>query len=160
MCGIAGIIYKNQTSVEKETLKKMTDKMSHRGPDSEGFFVNLNLGLGHRRLSIIDTSESANQPFFFEDKHVLVFNGAIYNYIELKKELEEKGYTFTTSSDTEVLIAAYDYWGKSVCKSLMACGLSLFLTPKRINYSAQEIDLESSHFTITQIKINLFLLPR
>lgn len=112
MCGIAGIIYKDGTFATKESLKKMTDKMSHRGPDAEGFFIKENLGLGHRRLSIIDISESANQPFFYGDTNVLVFNGAIYNYLELKEELENNNYLFRTSSDTEVLLAAYDFWGE------------------------------------------------
>ncbi|MEC5171968.1 asparagine synthase (glutamine-hydrolyzing) [Chryseobacterium nepalense] len=112
MCGIAGIIYKDSSIVNKDTLRKMTDKMSHRGPDAEGFYLHQNLGLGHRRLSIIDVSESANQPFFLEEKYVLVFNGAIYNFIELRKELLQNGYSFKTTSDTEVLIAAYDFWGE------------------------------------------------
>jgi len=112
MCGIAGIIYKDYTQVKEGTLKTMTDKMSHRGPDAEGFFVNKNIGFGHRRLSIIDTSQSANQPFCLGDQYVLVFNGAIYNYIELKDELIKKGYHFKTDSDTEVLITAYDCWGE------------------------------------------------
>jgi asparagine synthase (glutamine-hydrolysing) len=112
MCGIAGLIYKNSTTVLEESLKKMTDKMSHRGPDAEGFFVHQNLGLGHRRLSIIDISESANQPFFLEDKHILVFNGAIYNYIEIREELKQNGYFFKTTSDTEVLLNSYDFWGE------------------------------------------------
>jgi asparagine synthase (glutamine-hydrolysing) len=116
MCGISGIIYKKGTIVPLEFLKKMTDKMSHRGPDAEGFYINNNLGFGHRRLSIIDISESANQPFFLEDKQVLVFNGAIYNYIELKEELEKNGYSFKTASDTEVLLASYDYWGEDCVK--------------------------------------------
>ncbi|SHE74295.1 asparagine synthase (glutamine-hydrolyzing) [Chryseobacterium sp. OV279] len=116
MCGIAGIVYKNHTVVKEGTLRKMTDKMSHRGPDAEGFFIKENLGLGHRRLSIIDTSESANQPFHLGDKHVMVFNGAIYNYIELRNELEKYGYTFKSTSDTEVLIASYDYWGEECIK--------------------------------------------
>lgn len=116
MCGIAGLIYKDKTPVKEGTLRKMTDKMSHRGPDAEGFFVHENLGFGHRRLSIIDTSESANQPFHFNDKHVLVFNGVIYNYIELKEELKEKGYSFNTTSDTEVLVASYDCWGEECVK--------------------------------------------
>ncbi|WP_449401413.1 asparagine synthase (glutamine-hydrolyzing) [Chryseobacterium wanjuense] len=79
-------------------------------PDSEGFFIQGNVGLGHRRLSIIDINESANQPFLLEDKYTLIFNGAIYNYVELRKELKENGYSFRTNSDTEVLLAAYDFW--------------------------------------------------
>lgn len=116
MCGIAGIIYKDQKQVKEEALKKMTDRMSHRGPDAEGFFIRDNVGFGHRRLSIIDTSESANQPFYFGDQYVLIFNGAIYNYIELREELEKKGYQFKTDSDTEVLIASYDCWKEDCVK--------------------------------------------
>lgn len=112
MCGIAGIISKDKSPVKEESLKKMTDKMSHRGPDAEGLFIHRNLGLGHRRLSIIDVSDSANQPFFLEDKYVMVFNGAIYNYVEIREELTQHGYSFKTTSDTEVLIASYDFWGK------------------------------------------------
>ncbi|WP_080780298.1 asparagine synthase (glutamine-hydrolyzing) [Chryseobacterium phocaeense] len=111
MCGIAGIIYKDGTSVTREALKKMTDKLSHRGPDAEGFFIRENIGFGHRRLSIIDTSSAANQPFLLNSK-VLTFNGAIYNYVELRSELEQLGYAFSTTSDTEVLIASYDCWGE------------------------------------------------
>ncbi|MDG4655099.1 asparagine synthetase B family protein, partial [Chryseobacterium arthrosphaerae] len=111
MCGIVGIIYKDSTCVTEELLRKMTDKMLHRGPDAEGFYINENFGMGHRRLAIIDTSDSANQPFLFKNK-VLTFNGAIYNYIELKSELEKQGYVFSTNSDTEILIASYDYWGE------------------------------------------------
>ncbi|MBU3050280.1 asparagine synthase (glutamine-hydrolyzing), partial [Chryseobacterium indologenes] len=112
MCGIAGLIHKNSIPISEESLKKMTDKLSHRGPDAEGFFIHENIGLGHRRLSIIDVSEAANQPFIWEDKQVLVFNGAIYNYLEIREELIQNNYTFKTNSDTEVLIAAYDFWGK------------------------------------------------
>ncbi|WP_051289258.1 asparagine synthase (glutamine-hydrolyzing) [Chryseobacterium daeguense] len=112
MCGIAGLIYKSSALVEAQTLKSMTDKMSHRGPDAEGFYVHKNLGLGHRRLSIIDISASANQPFFWKDKHVLIFNGAIYNYVEIREELGQNGYSFATTSDTEILLAAYDFWGE------------------------------------------------
>ncbi|WP_312304235.1 asparagine synthase (glutamine-hydrolyzing) [Chryseobacterium sp.] len=111
MCGIAGIIYKDGTSVTKEILIKMTDKMLHRGPDAEGFYIKENLGFGHRRLAIIDPSNSANQPFLLNNK-VLTFNGAIYNYIELRTELEKEGYSFSSNSDTEVLIASYDFWGE------------------------------------------------
>ncbi|SIS45213.1 asparagine synthase (glutamine-hydrolysing) [Kaistella chaponensis] len=111
MCGIAGIILKNQTEVQLESLKKMTDKISHRGPDAEGFFIKNNVGFGHRRLSILDVSDASNQPFHYKT-NVLTFNGAIYNYLEIKIELETVGYQFTTTSDTEVLLAAYHYWGQ------------------------------------------------
>lgn len=112
MCGIAGYLHFNKTKkAEQPVLKGMTDCMSYRGPDGEGFYVQDNLALGHRRLSIIDLS-SGDQPMYSSDRHkVLVFNGEIYNYIELKEELMALGHRFETSSDTEVLIKAYEQWG-------------------------------------------------
>ncbi|MBL1219839.1 asparagine synthase (glutamine-hydrolyzing) [Chryseobacterium sp. L7] len=130
MCGIAGIIYKDGTSVKQEDLKKMTDKLSHRGPDAEGFFIRENLGFGHRRLSIIDKSSSANQPFLLKNQ-VLTFNGAIYNYVELKSELEQLGYTFSTSSDTEVLIASYDCWGEKCVEKFNGMWAFAIYDPKK-----------------------------
>lgn len=113
MCGIAGIINKDLANeVNLLALKKMSGKMAHRGPDAEGFHIYKNVGLAHRRLSIIDLSSDANQPFFFEDKYVLSFNGIIYNYIELREELIAEGYIFKTKSDTELLVSAYDHWGQ------------------------------------------------
>lgn len=110
MCGISGIISKNPDDISIERLKKMTDAIAHRGPDGEGHWKseNRNVCLGHRRLSIIDLSHEADQPMHFLDRYTIVFNGEIYNYIELKDILIKKGYIFKTSSDTEVLMALYD----------------------------------------------------
>lgn len=112
MCGIAGIFhFDKERQADKALLKEMTDSISYRGPDGEGYYLKNNLGLGHRRLSIIDLS-TGGQPMFNEDKTiVLVFNGEIYNYIELRDELRKFGYTFKTSSDSEVIIKAYEKWG-------------------------------------------------
>lgn len=112
MCGIAGYFhFKKETAADPARLKQMTDCISYRGPDAEGAFVSGNLALGHRRLSIIDMTTGA-QPMYSEDgKKVLVFNGEIYNYIELREELIASGYAFTTNSDTEVIIKAYEAWG-------------------------------------------------
>ncbi|MGE0635303.1 MAG: asparagine synthase (glutamine-hydrolyzing) [Bacteroidia bacterium] len=112
MCGITGIIhFDRDREVELNRLKKITDIISYRGPDGQGFYANKNVGLGHRRLSIIDLS-SGNQPMYNDDKSiVVVLNGEIYNYVELREELSKKGYLFHTSSDTEVLIKAYEEWG-------------------------------------------------
>lgn len=112
MCGIIGIYYfDNDRIVDNQLLKKMTDIIKHRGPDGEGYYLNQNIGLGHRRLSIIDL-ETGDQPMFNEDKSVaLVLNGEIYNYVELRDELTKLGYHFRTSSDTEVIIRAYEEWG-------------------------------------------------
>jgi len=116
MCGIAGIIHLNTREVNVDGLKKMTDTLSHRGPDGEGQWISDsgNVGLGHRRLSIIDLSNAAAQPMHYMNRYSIVFNGEIYNYIELKQELLQQGYTFNTASDTEILIAYYD-WKKEAC---------------------------------------------
>ncbi|RKJ52174.1 asparagine synthase (glutamine-hydrolyzing) [bacterium 1XD42-8] len=110
MCGIA-CCYKKSGLIEKKTFERMVDIIEHRGPDDRGFFYEGNLALGHRRLSIIDLSSHGRQPYNYKEKYVLVFNGEIYNYLELRKELEERGYHFHTKTDTEVLIAMYDYYG-------------------------------------------------
>ena len=112
MCGIAGIVSVNPRHVSHERLKKMTDTIMHRGPDGEGYWVNQasTAGLGHRRLSIIDLSANAAQPMHYLGRYTILHNGEIYNYIELKKELEGKGYVFASQSDTEVIMAAYDCW--------------------------------------------------
>ena len=112
MCGIAGILHKDTSrQVDRDTLRRITDALSHRGPDGEGYYQNGNIGLGHRRLAIIDLA-TGDQPMFSSDGALaLVFNGEIYNYLELRAELSSLGYHFTTSSDTEVIIAAYEEWG-------------------------------------------------
>ena len=122
MCGIAGIIQSSLNQYGIQHLKKMTDVLVHRGPDGEGFWQNNhgNVKLGHRRLSIIDLSNAAAQPMHYTpvsakrqnngDHYTIVHNGEIYNYIELRDELKKQGYSFFTQSDTEVILAAYDYW--------------------------------------------------
>jgi asparagine synthase (glutamine-hydrolysing) len=113
MCGIAGFIDYNKNSRE-EVLRKMTDILGHRGPDGSGYSIiekeAATIGLGHRRLSIIDLSDSASQPMAFQDL-LVTFNGEIYNYESIKKELESLGRSFKTRSDTEVLLQAYAQWG-------------------------------------------------
>jgi len=111
MCGIGGIIKKDAKAVSEGDLKRFTDIISHRGPDDEGFYVADNVGLGHRRLSILDLSKDGHQPMHYLDKYVLTYNGEIYNYIELKAQLQQFGYNFNSKTDTEVILAAYDYWG-------------------------------------------------
>jgi asparagine synthase (glutamine-hydrolysing) len=112
MCGIAGIISAHPVKVNISRLKKMTDTIVHRGPDGEGYWINETsvAGFGHRRLSIIDLSNNGAQPMHYNSRYTIVYNGEIYNYIELKKELQDKGYAFASQSDTEVLLAAYDCW--------------------------------------------------
>jgi asparagine synthase (glutamine-hydrolysing) len=110
MCGIAGIVSKNNSLIPADRIKKMTAVLVHRGPDAEGHWVNTPIALGSRRLSIIDLSEAGNQPMHYLDRYTIIHNGEIYNYIELKEELQIKGYRFFSKTDTEVIAAAYDHW--------------------------------------------------
>ena len=116
MCGIAGIISVDKNDVTVARLKAMTDALSHRGPDGEGQWISNDgsTGFGHRRLSIIDLSEAGKQPMHFLNRYSIIFNGAIYNYPELREMCIGKGYKFTSQSDTEVIMAMYD-WKKEEC---------------------------------------------
>jgi asparagine synthase (glutamine-hydrolysing) len=114
MCGIAGFTGSNSYSSQLEILQK---KLFHRGPDVQGVYHDKQTGLVHNRLSIIDLSDLANQPFRFR-QWVMVYNGEIYNFAELRKKLESKGYDFTTNSDTEVLIKGFDCYGVEVVHCL------------------------------------------
>ena len=134
MCGIAGIVSKNHTEISKDRLKGMTDIISHRGPDGEGQWISENgmVGLGHRRLSIIDLSHEADQPMHYLDRYSIVFNGEIYNYIELRATLLTQGYQFKTQSDTEVLMALYDR-DKEQCLQLLDGMFSFVLYDSKEN---------------------------
>jgi asparagine synthase (glutamine-hydrolysing) len=120
MCGIAGIISPHAQPVSAEQLKQMTRAIAHRGPDGEAHWISpsARAGLGHRRLSIIDLSAAAAQPMHYLDRYAIVHNGEIYNYIELREALQKKGYHFTTRSDTEVLLAAWDCWQEACLQKL------------------------------------------
>lgn len=121
MCGISGFVdfYKR---TDKLILKKMNSIMPHRGPDGEGFGFyetpNATIGLGHRRLSIIDLTDRGSQPMEFNNLYI-TFNGEIYNYKEIKKELEAKGHTFNSHSDTEVILHAYAEWGSQMLQKFI-----------------------------------------
>lgn len=111
MCGIVGIVYQGSRSVEREILEGMNSAILHRGPDEDGFFLKENVGLAMRRLAIIDLA-SGQQPIFNHDKSkVIVFNGEIYNFQELRADLESRGHQFKTNSDTEAIIHLYDEFG-------------------------------------------------
>ncbi|HEX8229136.1 MAG TPA: asparagine synthase (glutamine-hydrolyzing) [Chloroflexia bacterium] len=112
MCGIAGIFNRLGTPPDMDVLKRMTDRIAHRGPDGDGFFTEAGAALAHRALRIIDLSDAAIQPMQNHDGSLhLVFNGEVYNYVELRPELEARGHTFRSHSDTEVLLNAYEEWG-------------------------------------------------
>ena len=113
MCGIVGKINFNNKKVEEKSLTTMMKKIKHRGPDDNGYFIDNEVGLGFVRLSVIDLSSAGHQPMISDDnKLVLIYNGEIYNYIELREELKIKGYTFKSNTDTEVLLKSYEEWGE------------------------------------------------
>jgi asparagine synthase (glutamine-hydrolysing) len=114
MCGICGYInFDDRRSAGADRISQMMESLKHRGPDGHGHYICNNVALGHRRLSIIDI-ETGDQPMFSDDRQlVIVYNGEIYNYIELRDELKKKGYIFNTESDTEVILNAYREWGMS-----------------------------------------------
>ncbi len=111
MCGIFGLICKDDKPVPPNILEDALRLLAHRGPDGQGTFRDGALGLAHRRLAIYDLSDGGRQPMAYLH-YLIVFNGAIYNFPELREELRQHGYTFRTNTDTEVITAAYDYWGK------------------------------------------------
>ncbi len=112
MCGIAGILNLSKESVSPTNLRKMTDIISHRGPDGEGQWIENFVGLGHRRLSIIDLSPAGHQPMISADqRYVLSYNGEIYNFNEIRIELESYGYQFRSQTDSEVVLYAFAKWG-------------------------------------------------
>jgi asparagine synthase (glutamine-hydrolysing) len=112
MCGISGIIKKDRNLVSLKEIKEMNDHRS-RGPDGEGFHLDNNIALGHRRLAIIDLTDAGSQPMSWRNKYWITFNGEIYNYIEIRLELQKMGHEFKSHSDTEVILAAYDEWGEN-----------------------------------------------
>lgn len=119
MCGICGMIKKNSVdNTDKKLVQEMCDKLVHRGPDDSGYFQDTNVALAHRRLSILDLSSAGHQPMEYEGRYEIVFNGEIYNYIEIRDRLKEQGYSFRTKTDTEVIMAAYDAFGTDCFKMM------------------------------------------
>ncbi len=117
MCGFVG--FSNHINNADEVLGLMMDRIKHRGPDSEGKYIDENVAMGFRRLSLIDLSENGGQPIYNEDKTlVLTFNGEIYNFKELRAELEQAGHSFYTKTDSEVLIHGYEEWGEELLDKL------------------------------------------
>ena len=119
MCGICGRYNFDGRPVDEELIKSMNRQLIHRGPDAEGVYIDDLLGLGHRRLKIIDLSDTANQPMSTEDgRYTIVYNGEIYNYKDIKRQLKSEGYNFYSQSDTEVLLKSYQKWGEGCLKYL------------------------------------------
>lgn len=120
MCGINGILHlQSQKKVDEHTLTKMRDSLQHRGPDDKGLFIENNIGLGHRRLSILDVSTAGHQPFLSDDgRYVMVYNGEIYNFKDFYPELRSNGFHIKTSSDTEVLLKLFQLYGLKMLNRL------------------------------------------
>lgn len=118
MCGIAGLYAPDRSGSLSADIKRMTERLAHRGPDDDGFYVGRTVALGHRRLSIIDL-KGGHQPIFNEDASLcIIFNGEIFNYQEIKRTLENKGHRFSTHSDTETILHAYEEWGDACPEKL------------------------------------------
>jgi len=120
MCGINGILHlQSQKKVDERLLTKMRDSLEHRGPDDKGLFIENNIGLGHRRLSVLDVSAAGHQPFLSDDgRYVMVYNGEIYNFKDFYPELKANGFDIRTSSDTEVLLKLFELHGTKMLHRL------------------------------------------
>ena len=119
MCGIVGIFNLNNATINRAVLKAMSNKIAHRGPDGQGFFINSSIGIAHNRLAILDTSKNGSQPMSSKNNRwTIVFNGCIYNFSELKQELKTKGHLFNSETDTEVICEGIDEYGVSFFERL------------------------------------------
>lgn len=139
MCGLVGFIDKTEQSKKKKIIKEMNDTIIHRGPDGEGYFIDNGIAMGFRRLSIIDLN-NGNQPLFNETNDLVInFNGEIYNYQELRTELEKKGHKFKTNSDTETIIHGYEEYHEDIVNKLR--GMFAFViwdTKKQTLFAARD----------------------
>jgi asparagine synthase (glutamine-hydrolysing) len=120
MCGISGVLQlQSKQPIEEQKLNAMLQVLRHRGPDGEGIFIDSYIGLGHRRLSILDLSENGKQPFSsYDNRLTITYNGEIFNFKELRADLEKRGYKFRSGTDTEVLLYMYDYYGEDALDQL------------------------------------------
>ena len=173
MCGIAGILRTDGASLKDASsgqsfLRQMTDRIAHRGPDGDGFYIDGSVGLGHRRLSIIDL-EGGKQPIPNEDGTIHVtFNGEIYNYRELQSELKSLGHKFRTSSDSEVIVHAWEQWGPDCVEHLrgmFAFGIwdqnvgKLFLARDRVGIKPLLYSWQNGYFAFASEMQSLTTLP-
>jgi len=169
MCGIAGIFNLNGEPASPVLLRKMTDTIAHRGPDSEGFYIDSFLGFGHRRLSIIDLSAAGHQPMATANKqYVITYNGEIYNFQELRIELEALGCQFHSRTDTEVVLYAYQQWGEKCLErfnGMFAFAIwdktkqELFLARDRYGIKPLYYSFAGSHFLFASEQKALLIHP-
>jgi asparagine synthase (glutamine-hydrolysing) len=152
MCGIAGIIHFDNQPASETMLRRMADIMRHRGPDDDGFFIDGSIGLGHRRLSIIDLSPNGHQPMTNEDGTVwITFNGEIYNYKNIKKILQSKGHVFRSNCDTETIIHAYEEFGSECVHHLRGMFSFAIWDKKRKKFFAavDRLRIKPLYYTVT-----------
>ena len=147
MCGIAGFM--GQVENRADVIRNMTEVITHRGPDSDGFFTDDNISMGFRRLSIIDLG-AGHQPIYNEDKSlVLTFNGEIYNYKDLRKELIAKGHKFYTDTDSEVLVHGFEEWKEDMLPKLRGMfGFAIYNTKDNSLFIARDFfGIKPMHYT-------------
>jgi asparagine synthase (glutamine-hydrolysing) len=156
MCGISLIIDPSNT-VDRGVILKMNNEIIHRGPDGEGYYFDdiCGLAMGHRRLAIIDLTDGGQQPMHWYEKYIVIFNGEIYNYIEIKEELIEFGYHFKTQSDTEVILASYDQWGINCFKKFNGMWAIVIYDKlqKKVILSRDQFGIKPLYYTIIGDKL-------
>ncbi|WP_027153323.1 asparagine synthase (glutamine-hydrolyzing) [Mesorhizobium sp. WSM2561] len=155
MCGIFGIVLKEEgMPVSAEAVERCADALAHRGPDARGLYINRSVAFAHRRLSVIDINSRADQPLCDKNTGVTItYNGEIYNYRELKKELQSLGYSFLTTSDTEVLIISYIAWGKSFLNRLDGMFSFALFDPRKslVLVARDRLGVKPLYYTICDI---------
>jgi len=161
VCGITGILHLRDGSSQADILQNMTRALAHRGPDGSGTWTEGPCGLGHTRLAILDLSDAGAQPMHsLDDRFILVYNGEVYNFNELKAELEELGCRFVSRSDTEVVLNAYATWGGDYALSVsMACLPSPSGTSIRNTCFSLVTDMASSLCIIIMVRDYSFSVP-
>jgi len=154
MCGIAGVYrYKTTKKVESAEIRAMCDLMAHRGPDGQGVYTDQEFGIGHRRLSVIDILDRSSQPMQTKNgEWTLSYNGEVYNYLELKEDLKSQGYQFSTTSDTEVLLAAFSKWGlKSLLRLNGMYAFAIWHQPTRtLTLVRDRLGIKPLYYSLTE----------
>jgi len=169
MCGIAGIIFKEDSAIDPQLIVNATAKIHRRGPDHQATSVHHQVHLGHRRLSILDTSEAAHQPMTDNSgNYTIIFNGEIFNFKSIKQALQNKGYVFQTTGDTEVLLNAYKEW-KADCLQKLNGFFSfaiydklqntVFIARDRMGIKPLSYYYDETYFAFTSELKALFALP-
>ena len=151
--------------VNRTHLQRMSDALAHRGPDGEGICqeesAHTSMGMAHRRLAIVDLTVQANQPLTYLNRYVIVHNGEIYNYPDIKKDLAAKGYIFQSNADTEVIAAAYDHYRENCLPLFDGMFAFSIWIKRRKHYFVQGTDLVKNLFTISWMKRKtIFILPQ